>query len=191
MQVSTIKYAPPEQIENRLSFAGKEKKQEAAKQNYTMYKDHFVRNTAIVAGTGAVIAGIATRKPLFALVGAIGFAMPYFGVKTIVDHFRREGKGENDHLGKNLLIATGIGAVIGALAGKRMIGKPLAQLKTVITQAPKEGVEELEEIVLKSMENVLESFIKHSRAIAATSMGIGTAQLYLQAKTPYDQITKK
>jgi len=152
MQVSAVRYATPEQIESRLSFAGKEKKQEAAKQNYTMYKDHFVRNSAIAAGTGAAIAGIATKKPLFALLSGLSLTINYWTYKTLVDHFRREGKGENDHLVKNLAISAGLGAVA------------LAALSKIQKNSMKLG------------------------ALMGVFAGIG---LYLVAKTPYDQITKK
>ena len=148
MQVSAVNNS----LNNQVLFAGKEKKQEAAKQNNTMYKDHFVRNTAIAAGTGAGLTGILFRSPKLAAVGAILSAGIYWSGKTIADHFRREGKGENDNLGKNLVMSAGIGGVALAV---------LAKVK------------------------------KMPLKIGALAGILAGMDLYLLAKTPYDQITKK
>jgi len=187
MQVSAVNNS----LNNQVLFAGKEKKQEAAKQNYTMYKENFVRNTAIAAGTGAVLTGIATKKPLFAVVGGISFTTTYWLYKTLADHFRREGKGENDNLGKNLLIAGGIGAAAGALLGKKMIGRPFAEMSNAMKKASVEGLQEADKTAFEIFTKGLDKIAKYSRLIAATFLSIVTAELYLEAKTPYDQITKK
>jgi len=148
MQVSAVNNS----LNNQVLFAGKEKKQEAAKQNYTMYKENFVRNTAIAAGIGAALNGIPAKSIKGALGGAVFASFIYLQLKTIADHFRREGKGENDNLGKNLVMSAGIG------------GAALAVLAKVKKMPLKIG------------------------ALAGILAGM---DLYLLAKTPYDQITKK
>ncbi len=148
MQVSAVKNS----LNSQVLFAGKEKKAEAPKQNYTMYKDHFVRNTAIAAGLGAALNGIPTKSVKGALVGSVISTAIYYAGKTVADHFRREGKGESDNLGKNLVISAGLGSAALAVLAK------------------------------------VKKFPMKLGALCGIFAGIG---LYLLAKTPYDQITKK
>jgi len=75
-------------VRNNVSFTGKERKEYLA--NLFKGEDHFVRNSALAAGTGAAAAGAYTKNLKLAAIGAAATTATYWAARTLAGQLNKK-----------------------------------------------------------------------------------------------------